>query len=91
MPKNTFTGVPQTLNSSQSEAWWRKHYDMGMFLILWGRAYLSQIRDQFEYNKILVMLPYAESLNPTEKLWGDIKHAVSEAKPRNAEGLWNVV
>uniref|UniRef100_A0A3P8VSA5 Tc1-like transposase DDE domain-containing protein n=1 Tax=Cynoglossus semilaevis TaxID=244447 RepID=A0A3P8VSA5_CYNSE len=30
-------------------------------------------------------------LNPIENLWGDIKNAVSEAKPRNAEGLWKVV
>ncbi len=27
-------------------------------------------------------------LNPIENLWGDIKNAVSEAKPRNAEELW---
>uniref|UniRef100_A0A8D0D2D9 Tc1-like transposase DDE domain-containing protein n=1 Tax=Sander lucioperca TaxID=283035 RepID=A0A8D0D2D9_SANLU len=30
-------------------------------------------------------------LNPIENLWGDIKNAVSEAKPSNAEELWNVV
>uniref|UniRef100_A0A4W4E6N1 Tc1-like transposase DDE domain-containing protein n=1 Tax=Electrophorus electricus TaxID=8005 RepID=A0A4W4E6N1_ELEEL len=30
-------------------------------------------------------------LNPIENLWGDIKNAVSEAKPRNAEELWKVV
>ncbi len=30
-------------------------------------------------------------LNPIENLWGDIKNAVSEAKPRNAEELWSVV
>uniref|UniRef100_A0A8C4GKB9 Tc1-like transposase DDE domain-containing protein n=1 Tax=Dicentrarchus labrax TaxID=13489 RepID=A0A8C4GKB9_DICLA len=35
----------------------------------------------------------AESLdlNPIENCWCDIKNAVSEAKPRNAEELWNVV
>ncbi len=27
-------------------------------------------------------------LNPIENLWGDIKNAVSKAKPRNAEELW---
>uniref|UniRef100_A0A8C2PY89 Myosin, heavy chain 9a, non-muscle n=1 Tax=Cyprinus carpio TaxID=7962 RepID=A0A8C2PY89_CYPCA len=30
-------------------------------------------------------------LNPIENLWGDIKNAVSEAKPRNVNELWNVV
>lgn len=30
-------------------------------------------------------------LNPIENLWADIKNAVHEAKPRNAEELWNVV
>ncbi len=30
-------------------------------------------------------------LNPIENLWGDIKNAISEAKPRNAEELWYVV
>ena len=30
-------------------------------------------------------------LYPIENLWGDIKHAVSEAKPRNTEELWKVV
>uniref|UniRef100_A0A3P8QXB4 Tc1-like transposase DDE domain-containing protein n=1 Tax=Astatotilapia calliptera TaxID=8154 RepID=A0A3P8QXB4_ASTCA len=30
-------------------------------------------------------------LNPTENLWGGIKNAVSEAKPRNAEELWKAV
>ncbi|KAI3361302.1 hypothetical protein L3Q82_013470 [Scortum barcoo] len=30
-------------------------------------------------------------LNPIENLWGDIKNAVSEAKPRNAKELWNAV
>ena len=30
-------------------------------------------------------------LNPIENLWGDIKNAVSEAKPKNSQELWNVV
>jgi len=30
-------------------------------------------------------------LNPIENLWGDIKNAVFEAKPRNAEELWSEV
>ena len=30
-------------------------------------------------------------LNPIENLWGDIKSAVSEAKPKNSQELWNVV
>ena len=29
--------------------------------------------------------------DPTENLWGDIRNAVSEEKPNNAEELWNVV
>ncbi len=51
---------PQTLNSStvhceDSEAWWHKHHDMGMFLILRvGPIYrIPGIMDQFEYIKIL--------------------------------------
>ncbi len=41
----------------------------------------------FQTNKINVMERPAQSpdLNPIENLWGDIKNAVSEAKPRNAE------
>uniref|UniRef100_A0A671WYZ0 Tc1-like transposase DDE domain-containing protein n=1 Tax=Sparus aurata TaxID=8175 RepID=A0A671WYZ0_SPAAU len=44
-------------------------------------------------NKINVIEWPAQSPhhNPIENLWGDIKNAFSEAKPRNAEELWNVV
>lgn len=47
----------------------------------------------FQTNKINIMERPAQSpdLNPIEILWGDIKNAVSEAKPRNAEELWCVV
>ena len=47
----------------------------------------------FQTNKIKVMEWPAQSpdLNPIENLWCDIKNAVSEAKPRNAEELWKVV
>uniref|UniRef100_A0A3P9AUY1 Tc1-like transposase DDE domain-containing protein n=1 Tax=Maylandia zebra TaxID=106582 RepID=A0A3P9AUY1_9CICH len=47
----------------------------------------------FQTNKIKVMEWPAQSLdlNPTENLWGGIKNAVSEAKPRNAEELWKAV
>ncbi len=63
---------PQTLNSSHhyedSEAWWRKHHDIGMLLILRvGPIYcIPGIMDQFEYIKRLkeVMLPYAEEEMP---------------------------
>ncbi len=47
----------------------------------------------FQTNKVKVMEWPAQSpdLNPIENLWGDIKNAVSETKPRNAEELWYVV
>lgn len=47
----------------------------------------------FQTNKINVMEWPAQStdLNPIENLWADIKNVVYEAKPRNAEELWNVV
>ncbi len=46
----------------------------------------------FQTNKINVMEWPAQSpdLYPIENLWGDIKNAVSEAKPRNAEELYVV-
>ncbi len=46
----------------------------------------------FQTNKINVVEWPAQSpdLHPIENLWGDFKHAVSEAKPRNAEELWSV-
>ncbi len=51
-----------------TEAWWRKHHDMGMFLILhFGPIYrIPGIMYQFKYIKILkeVMLPYAEKEIP---------------------------
>lgn len=47
----------------------------------------------FQTNKIKVMEWPAQSpdLTPIENLWGDIKKAVSETKPRNAEALWTHV
>ncbi len=44
----------------------------------------------FQTNNINVMLWSVQSpdLNPIENLWGDIKNAVSGAKPRYAEELW---
>lgn len=47
----------------------------------------------FQNQGISIMEWPAQSpdLNPIENLWSDIKYAVSEAKPRNADELWNVV
>ena len=56
----------------------------------WGASW-------FQPNKINVMEWPTQSLDlsPIENLWGDIKNAVSEAKPRNAEELvqwsWAVI
>ncbi len=60
--------IQATVHCEDSEAWWRKHHDMGMFLILRvGPIYhIRGIMDQFEYIKIPkeVMLPYAEEVMP---------------------------
>ena len=47
----------------------------------------------FQTNRVQVMEWPTQSpdLSPIENLWADIKNAVYEAKPRNAEELWNVV
>ena len=34
---------------------------------------------------------HVPDLNPIEKLWGDIKNAVSKANLKNSQQLWNVV
>ncbi len=49
----------------------------------------KQAASLFQTNKINVMQWPAQStdLNPIEHLRGDIKNAVSEAKPRNTEEL----
>uniref|UniRef100_A0A4W6EP77 Tc1-like transposase DDE domain-containing protein n=1 Tax=Lates calcarifer TaxID=8187 RepID=A0A4W6EP77_LATCA len=54
---------------------------------------LSLSESWFQTNKIKIMEWPAQSpdFNPIENLWDDIKNAVSELKPRNAEELWKVV
>ena len=53
----------------------------------------KQATSWFQTKRIEVMEWPAQSpdLNPIENLWGDIKNAVSEAKPKNSQELWNVV
>uniref|UniRef100_A0A3Q1BIU9 Tc1-like transposase DDE domain-containing protein n=1 Tax=Amphiprion ocellaris TaxID=80972 RepID=A0A3Q1BIU9_AMPOC len=53
----------------------------------------KRAKSWFQTNRIQVMEWPAQSpdLNPTENLLADIKNAVREAKPRNAEELWTVV
>ena len=53
----------------------------------------KRAKSWFQTNRIQVMEWPAQfpDLNPIENLWADIKNAVHEAKPRNAEELWNVV
>ena len=46
---------------------------------------------QTNKTKVMEWPTQSPDLNPIENLWGDIKKAVFEAKPRNAEDLWNVV
>ena len=47
----------------------------------------------FQNNKINAMEWSDQSLDldPIDNLWGDIKNAVYEAKPRNEKELWNIV
>ena len=35
--------------------------------------------------------PQSPDLNLIENFWSDIENAVSEAKPKNSQELWNVV
>lgn len=61
-PRNTEV-KPQ--DTEDCEAWWSKHYDMGMFDILRCHVYLSQTRDHeyiriLEHYRIHVLLAYAE-------------------------------
>ncbi len=50
---------------------------------------VKQAPSWFQANEITLWSD--PDLNPIENLWGDIKNAISEAKPRNAEELWYVV
>uniref|UniRef100_A0A3B4V9Q6 Tc1-like transposase DDE domain-containing protein n=1 Tax=Seriola dumerili TaxID=41447 RepID=A0A3B4V9Q6_SERDU len=54
---------------------------------------IKRAKSWFQTNRIQVMEWPIQSpdLNPIENLWADIKNAVHEAKPRNAEELWNIV
>ena len=44
----------------------------------------------FQTKRTVIMEWPAQSpdLNPNENLWGDIKNAVSEAKPKNSQDVW---
>ncbi len=42
-----------TVHCEESEAWWRKHHDMGLFLIHTTIYCIQGIMDQFEYIQLL--------------------------------------
>lgn len=50
-------------------------------------------KNWFSSNRVKLLEWPAQSpdLNPIENLWGDVKEAVFNAKPRNVEELWRVV